>query len=168
MLDRKMEEELLAEYHREAARISEDALHSSKGHYNAADRWCHVHLWIGIPNAVLAAIAGVSAFNGSEIIAGCLAVAVAAVTAVNTFLNPGDRASTHKRCAGEYHSLRNRARIFTNIVCRSFGSAEELSARFEEMVAKRDDLNAASPQIPEWSFKKAKAGIDAGQAEYKV
>lgn len=162
-----MKDQLIAEYRKEAARISEDALHSSKGHYNAADRWRHVHLWIGIPNALLAAIAGISAFKGSEVLAGSLAVAVAAITAVNTFLNPGDRASTHKRCAGEYHSLRNRARIFTNIVCRCFGSAEELSAKFEEMVAKRDDLNAASPQIPDWAFKKAKAGIDAGEAEYK-
>ena len=163
----KIDDELLTEYRSEAARISEDALHSCKGHYNAADRWRHVHLWIGIPNAIIAAIAGVSAFNGSEIVAGSLAVAVAGITEVNTFLNPGDRASTHKRCAGEYHSLRNRARIFTNIVCKSFGSAEELSARFEEMVAKRDDLNAASPQIPDWAFKKAKAGIDAGEAQYK-
>lgn len=162
-----MENELLVEYQKEAARISEDALHSCKGHYNAAVRWSHVHLWIGIPNAIIAAIAGVSAFKGSEILAGSLAVAVAGITAVNTFLNPGDRASTHKRCAGEYHSLRNRARIFTNIVCKSFGSAEELSAKFEEMVAKRDDLNAASPQIPDWAFKKAKAGIDAGEAQYK-
>lgn len=162
-----MDETLLQEYRSESSRITEDALHSSKGHYNAADRWRHVHLWIGIPNAILAAVAGVSAFNGSELVAGSLAVAVAAITAVNTFLNPGDRASTHKRCAGEYHSLRNRARIFNNIVCRQCTSTDELNARFEEMVAKRDDLNAASPQIPAWAFKKAKAGIDAGEAEYK-
>ncbi len=162
-----MNETLLAEYKEEASRISEDSVHSAKGHYNAADRWRHTHLWIGIPNALLAAIAGVSAFEGSETLAGSIAVAVAAITAVNTFLNPGDRASTHKRCAGEYHSLRNRARIFTNIVCSSSISDEELNARFDEMVTKRDDLNAASPQIPEWAFKKAKAGIDAGEAEYK-
>lgn len=162
-----MEDQLLAEYQKEAARITEDSLHSFKGHYNAADRWSYIHLWIGIPNAVLAGIAGISAFNGSEIVAGSLAVVVAAVTAVNTFLNPGDRASTHKRCAGEYHSLRNRARIFSNIVCRSFTSDEELGARFEELIAKRDDLNAVSPQIPDAAFKKAKAGIDAGEAEYK-
>lgn len=163
-----MDSTLLDEYQNEANRIIEDALHSSKSHYNAADRWRHIHLWIGIPNAIIAALAGVSAFNGCEIIAGSLAVAVAAITAVNTFLNPGDRASTHKRCAGEYHSLKNRARIFINIICRQYSSVDELNAKFEEMVTKRDDLNSTSPQIPEWAFRKAKTGIDAGEAEYKI
>ena len=163
-----MDEALKEEYSKEAERILEDSLHSSKGHYNDSARWRHVHLWIGIPNAILAALAGVSAFQGSDVLAGSLAIAVAAISALVTFLNPGDRSSTHKRCGSEYHSLRNRSRIFTNIVLRKCASSEELDARFEELVMKRDDLNATSPQISTWAFKRAKAGIDAGEAEYKV
>jgi hypothetical protein len=162
-----MDDILLKEYQREVARIMEDSLYSSKGHYNAADRWRRVHLWVGIPNAMLAAIAGLSAFKGAGLLAGSLAIAVAAITAINTFLNPGEISSTHKRCAGEYHSLRNRARIFINIVSQQNISPEELNAKFEELVAKRDDLNATSPQIPEFAYKKAKSGVDAGEADYK-
>lgn len=162
-----MDDALLTECCREAARIEEDALHSAKGHYNVAARWQYVHLWIGIPNATLAAIAGLSAFQGSELVAGSLAVSVAAITAISTFLNPSGRSSTHKRCAAEYHALRNKARMFINITCRHCSSDNELSAKFEEMVSKRDDLNAASPQIPEWAFKQAKAGIEAGESAYK-
>lgn len=162
-----MNTELLSEYRKEACRVEEDAIHSAKGHYNVADRWRYVHLWIGIPNAILAAIAGVSAFQEATVTAGCLAAVVAAVTAVNTFLNPGDRSSTHRRCAGEYLALRNRSRIFVNIVSRSAACDEDINQRFEELTAKRDDLNATSPQIPEWAFKRAKKGIDAGEATYK-
>jgi len=163
-----MENTLLNEYRKEAARIAEDSLYSYKAHYNASDRWRYVHLWIGIPNAVLAAIAGVSAFKGSGLLAGSLAIITAAITAINTFLNPGDRSFMHKRCAGEYHSLRNRARIYINIVLQQCTSPEELNVKLEEIIAKRDDLNASSPQIPEWAYKKAKAGIDAGEADYQA
>jgi hypothetical protein len=162
-----MDNEILKEYKAEAARIEEDSIHSAKGHYNAADRWRHVHLWIGIPNAILAAIAGLKAFEGSNEIAGALALIVAAVAAVNTFLNPGDRSSTHRRCAGEYLSLKNNSRIFSNISIRRLSCNDEIDARFQELASKRDDLNATSPQIPEWAFNKAKRGIDAGEATYK-
>jgi len=163
-----MDKHVIEEYKKEALRIEEDSIHSAKGHYNAADRWRYVHLWIGIPNAVFAAISGVSAFEGHAVLAGSLAIAVASVAAVNTFLNPGDRSATHRRCAGEYLSLRNNSRIFVNITALSYDSDQQLKARFEELVTKRDDLNSTSPQIPEWAFKKAKSGIDSGQATYKV
>lgn len=162
-----MDDQLLEQYRNEASRINEDAIHSAKGHYNAADRWRHAHLWIGLPNALLAGVAGVSAFNGSELIAGILSVSVAAIAAMNTFLNPGDRNSTHKRCAAEYHALRNKARIFENITSRQNITLDDLGTKFEELLLKRDDLNATSPQIPYWAFQKAKEGIDSGEAEYK-
>ena len=138
----------------------------ARGHGGAA-RWRHVHLWIGIPNSIIAAIAGVSAFNDQAFAAGILAVIVAAITAVNTFLNPSDIATTHKACGGEYLSLRNRCRIFCNITMKLNLAESEIQARFEELVTKRDDLNSSSPQIPEWAFKKAKAGIDAGQSTHR-
>lgn len=163
----KMENSLLEEYRKEALRIEEDSIHSSKGHYNAAARWRHVHLWIGIPNSIIAAIAGITAFNDEPFVAGILAIVVAAISSVNTFLNPSDVTSTHKNCGSEYLALRNRCRIFHSIVLKQAISDPELQSRFEELVSKRDDLNSASPQIPEWAFKKAKIGIDAGQATHK-
>ena len=162
-----MNEELLKEYKAEANRIEEDSIHSSKSHYNASDRWSHIHLFIGIPNAILAAFAGIEAFKGSELLAGSLAIAVAAITAINTFLNPGDRASNHKRCAGEYLALKNRARIFNKIDCERLQSEDKIDTTFKELVDKRDNLNSTSPPIPSWAFKKAKKGIDAGESGYK-
>ncbi len=45
----------------EAKRIEHDALYSAKGHYEAAERWTRFHLTIGIPTAILSAIAGAAA-----------------------------------------------------------------------------------------------------------
>ena len=55
--------DLLTKLSAEAHRIEEDTEHSAKGHFNAAERWGRFHLAIGLPAAVLAAIAGGSVFS---------------------------------------------------------------------------------------------------------
>ncbi len=80
----------------EAKRIEEDALYSSKGHYNCAENWKSVHYWIGIPAAVLAGVASVSAFSDNTVIAGYISVLVAILTALSTFLDPNARQNSHK------------------------------------------------------------------------
>ncbi len=60
-------------YTRESQRIEEDALYSAKGHFEAARTWSRIHLWIGLPTAILAAVSGVSAFKDETVIAGALA-----------------------------------------------------------------------------------------------
>ena len=43
---------------REAERLEEDALYSSKGHFNAEDTWVRRNYWLGVPATALGAIAG--------------------------------------------------------------------------------------------------------------
>ena len=43
---------------REAERLEEDALYSSKGHFNAEDTWVRRNYWLGMPTTALGAIAG--------------------------------------------------------------------------------------------------------------
>ena len=157
----------LDEYIKEAKRIEEDSLYSSKGHYNAAADWQRVHFWTGIPNCILAAIAGLSAFEGATVLAGTLGILVASITASITFLNPEAKSSSHKNAATEYHSLRNRARIFINITTKKEVSDDELSGIFDELANQRENLNTISPQIPEKAFLKARTGIESGEADHK-
>ncbi len=75
----------------EAKRIEEDSLHSSKGHFYAAQFWSKFHYSIGVPTVIMSAIAGASAlsqFDNHNVIAGVLAIIVATLTALNTFMNP--------------------------------------------------------------------------------
>lgn len=163
----QMSQAEIGEYVREARRIEEDSLYSSKGHYNASEYWQNVHYWTGIPNCIIAAIAGLSAFNGYPIAAGVLAVLAAAITATITFLNPEAKSASHNSAAVEYHALRNRARIFANITINAGLDDEALNRRFEELALQRENLNTVSPQIPEKAFLKARAGIEAGEADHK-
>lgn len=42
---------------REAERLEEDALYSSKGHFNAEDTWVRRNYWLGVPATALGVIA---------------------------------------------------------------------------------------------------------------
>lgn len=155
----------------ETKRIEEDSLYSAKGHFAAANFWTNFHLWIGAPTAILAAIASASAlsqFDYHNVIAGILAIVVTALTAVTTFLNPNEKANSHQIAGNNYLSLRNKARIFSEIDCLGESSNEELAEQLKELAGQREELNQNSPQIPRWAYKKARKGIEEGEASYSV
>ena len=128
---------------REAHRVEEDCMYSSKGHYNAAASWSHTHLWIGIPTAILAAIASGTAFGDHGVIAGCLGIGVTALSALSTFLDPSGKSNAHRSAANQYLSLRNLTRIFRELELGS-GDNETLKKRIKELAAHRDSLNESS------------------------
>jgi len=47
----------------EAKHIENDAHYSAKGHFEAANYWTHFHFFLGIPAAILSAIAGAAVFS---------------------------------------------------------------------------------------------------------
>lgn len=156
---------------KEAIRVEEDSLYSAKGHFVAANVWTNLHLWIGIPTAALAAIAGafaLSKFDNHNIIAGFLAIIVTALTAITTFLNPNERSNCHRNAGNDYNSIRNKARIFYDVDSLIEESDQELVKQLKELTKKRDELNQNSPQVPRWAYKKARKGIEEGEAEYTI
>lgn len=152
----------------ECRRIEEDAEHSSKGHYNAGDRWGRYHLFLGLPAAIVAAIAGAAAFKDCPELAGSLALVSTAMTTVLTFLKPSERAEMHKSVGSQYHALRNQTRIFREIELLDGLDAESAKERLLELARIRDELNAASPGISRRDYEKATQDIDAGNSQYRV
>ena len=155
----------------EAKRIVEDSLYSAKGHFAAAGRWTNCHLWMGIPTAFLAAIASASAlsqFDNHNIVAAFLAIIVTALTAVMTFLNPSEKAYSHRNAGNRYLSLRNTARIFFEIDCTQEKSDEELTKQLKELSKLLNELNQNSPLIPPWAYEKAKKDIEKGATDYEI
>jgi len=156
---------------KEAKRIEENSLYTAKGHFVAAHFWDKFHLCVGIPTVVLAAVAVTAAFakfDQNNILAGALSIVVVVLTAVTTFLNPKERAHTHLTVGNNYDSLLTRSRIFWTIECRRENSEDVLSAKLNTLSEERDRLNRESPQVPKWAFKKAKKGIEVGEANYRV
>jgi hypothetical protein len=155
----------------EARRIQEDANHSARSHFVEALQWRSLHLWIGIPTAIAAAVSGLAAltqFDNHNIIAGVLALFVAASTAVITFLNPQQQTNAHQDAGSKYLALRNQARIFREVDCSSQQSDAELTTALKRLARRRDVLNQTSLPIPRRAYTAARRGIEEGETRYEV
>jgi hypothetical protein len=152
---------------RETERIEEDALYSAKRHFNAAASWTSVHLLLGLPTALIAGVSGVSALSHHTLIAGILALLVAGLAALTTFLNPSQRATNHHDFGNRYNALRNKTRILREIDV-SNSNPTELAKELKALNRERDELNQKAPQTPRWAFIRARAGIEEGEAQYRT
>jgi hypothetical protein len=156
---------------KEAKRLEENILYTSKGHFVASHFWSHFHLWIGVPTVILAAIAGTisfAQFENHNIITGILAIIVVILTSITTFLNPKERADTHFLSGNKYDSLLSRIRIFWTIECRNENSENILTDNLKVLAHERDRLNRECPQVPKLAYLKAKKGIEEGEATFQV
>jgi hypothetical protein len=155
----------------EAQRLGESLLHSSKNHFEAARIFRSLHLSVGIPMVVIAAVAGAAAlakFDANGLIAGLLSIGVAVLSAVQTFLNPNERVSAHMNTGNSYDALLNKVRIFWTIECWQIGSDEILTESLRHFVNEKDDLNRKAPQLMRLARFFAKRGIEWGDAELIV
>src|SRR5574340_1096856 len=80
---------------REAKRLYENCLYTSKSHFIEARFWQNMHIWVGIPTVILAAVAGTLAFANVRLLAGILSIAIVMLTSITTFLNPKEQANLH-------------------------------------------------------------------------
>jgi hypothetical protein len=161
----KTKEEII----KEAKRIEEALLFSSKGHFAAAAFWSNFHLYIGIPMVLLSAIAGASAlaqFDPNHLYAGVASIIVVALSGLLTYLNPNEKSAKHLTIGNDYDSLMNKIRIFWSIDCWSTESEQILTKRLKDFSEQKDKLNKECPQIPGWAYRTAKKGIVSGQGDY--
>ena len=163
----KTKEEII----KEAKRIEEALLYSSKGHFSASHIWGKFHLWIGIPMVLLSSVAGASAlsqFDPTHIIAGLCSILVVALSGVMTFLNPNEKVGAHLNAGNNFDSLMNKVRMFWCIDCWRDESEQVLTEKLKYFSEQKDKLNQTCLQIPRWAFKMAKRGIKDGEGDYIV
>ena len=58
--------------------------------------------------------------------------------------------------------------MFWTIDCRRENSEHLLADKLKDLSEQRDRLNRECPQIPRWAYKRAKKGIEEGEASYEV
>lgn len=101
---------------KEAGELEEEASALSYAHRESSRRWEKRHLQLGLPSAVLAAVAGVTAFTAlPDYITGGTALVVAVLATVNTFLSPGDRSSAHQAAHASFNRLRRQANMLKDV-----------------------------------------------------
>jgi len=156
----------------EADRIVENADFSSQRHFETVQHWERWRDWLGLPSTALAALTSAAAFTqffGSGVAAGIAALFVTVLTAVNTYLNPSQRAEQHRVAGNAYLALRNEASRLKNIHAKREGMSDsDLLERIEALGKQVDQLNGESPQTPGWAYEKAKKNIERGQTRNRV
>lgn len=100
--------------------------------------------------------------------AGILALLVAVLSALMTFLNPNEKASNHLNAGNSYGALENEVRIFRTIECWQGQPEAHLTISIKNYSDKRGHLNATFPKIPWHAYVLANFGIWLGEASYKV
>ena len=158
----------LAKIRTEIERLEEDSIHSGKSHFNAGARWTQYNFSIGVPSVILSALAGTAFFKNYGAVAGMMASAAAVLTALMTFLKPAERASEHKKAGDQYLTLRNDARIFREIEIDHACDTSAVIAALSGFTKRRNELNQASPQFSNGDRRKARAGIEEGEATHIV
>lgn len=153
---------------REAQRIEESCLFSSKGHFVASRIWSKFHLIIGVPVIILSAIAGASFLSEHKLIASIISISITVLSGLMTFLNPNQNSNNHKSSGSQYYSLENKVRIFRTIDCWREESEQVLTEKLKYFSEQKDRLSETSPIIPLWAYWIAKKGIEAGEAEFAV
>jgi hypothetical protein len=156
---------MLDEIRREAERLDEDVLYAEKQHFAMASVWRRIHLWLGIPSAILAGLAGISALNSYPIIAAALAILSGVITALLTFLDPANSSNAHHQAGISYSGLRGRFRRLHNIESGIGHDAASLSRRLEELATEKLTIMKNSPHIGGLAYRLGKASIDRKEHE---
>ena len=112
-----------------------------------------MHLWIGVPTAILVGIAEIVIVGGPAEVRGIslnavfelVAIAGAVSTAVVTFLGPERTSNAHRAAGDRCNALKGCARRFREIdVHRSYNN-DKLLDRLAVLVKNRDELNELIP-----------------------
>lgn len=168
MNDDNLCEEQIAALRRESERLEEDAIYSSKGHFNAEDTWVRRNYWLGVPATALSAVAGATLIKSQPEWATAFTLLASLLTGLMTFLKPNERAAMHRAAAGQFLALRNDARLFREIELLQSDRQDNLAERLKELAATRNELNLKSPSIPRRAFVAARKGIEEGEAIHKI
>jgi hypothetical protein len=155
---------------REAKRIEETSLYSSKGHFYAAEISSKIHLWVGGAITILSAVATAFIFSDSHALGvGVLALVVTVLSGITTFLNPIEKANSYLTAGNNYDALCGKARVFWTIECWRENATEQiLTEKLRDLSDEKHKLNQSCPQVPPWAYKVAKQRILAGEAQYEV
>jgi len=154
---------------KELCRIEESATFSAQAQFEQAKYWRAVNLILGVPAAVLAAIAGATALASTtgRVAAGIIALVAAGLSAITTTLNAAQRTEQGQAAGNLYLALQSDARIAreTDLSRQTF---DEARAALAELRLRQDEINQSSALPARYAYWRAKKNIERGGQRYKV
>lgn len=154
---------------RELARLEESSKFSAANQFEMAQQWNAVHLALGIPASVLAAVAGVTALAATTgaFVAGVIALAAAALGAMLTVLNASRKAAQASSVANAYLAIQTAARQ-ERLIDTASRPIEEARDQLAELTTRRDEQNHSAAPPNRLARRRAKKNLDAGSQTYEV
>ena len=159
-------EKLLDVISRETTDIEKEAAIAAHAHFLSGRQWARVHVVLGIPSTILAASAGVSAFaDQAPLLTGGIAMTVAALSALNTFLSSGDRASAHRSSNATFNNIRRKASLLRDLDAHLIKEGDEeaaknLATHLRALVAEMTKADQRAPRISGSSKTKAELKLN--------
>ena len=138
---------------REATAIEKEAAIAAYAHFLSGRRWDKTQLTLGIPSTILAAVAGVTAFTElPSYITGGVAMLVAALSGLSTFLSAGDRAAAHRSANTTFSEIRREASLLCDVDTQLVkegdeDAAKQLADRLRELTKKIKAADQNAPAI---------------------
>jgi hypothetical protein len=162
-------EELMAAIADELLRIEEGAEHSSQSQFEQAKLWRGTNLALGVPAAVLAAVAGATALvsTAGRVAAGIIALFAAGLGAVMTTLNAARRAEQAHVSANAYLALRNDARRLRTIDLQSL-SSEDARHELAELTGREAEINGGAAIPSRLAYRLGQKNIRRGGTSYRA
>lgn len=167
----------LAPLGEEALRIHESAEWSAQGQFEQAKIWRGLNVWLGVPAAVAAALAGgtgLSRTSGSQVlglptsvVAGVLALIAAAFSATLTTVNASRRMTQAQSSANAFLQLQTEARQFI-IVDLNGMAYDDARASLKSLTDTRDELNKTADPPGRIAYRRSKRSIETGGQCYDV
>ena len=162
------ENEIIDNIKKEAERIKEDSIYSSKGHFESSKFWRYFNyllMIVSIASLVLCLVLTFSDYN--KIVVGIFGIISAFITVILIFLNPQEKYIAHQNSANKYLSLKNRARIFLDIESSDM-DLERQKDYIKFLDFERNTINENFLPIMNMYYKNAKKQIESDKNKYKI
>lgn len=141
------------------------AIQMDNAHYFMAEHYKKRHRYFGISVVILSSIVGTSVFSTLAktqdypiiIVTGFLSVLAVVMAALQTFLGYADLQVQHKNSAVGYSMARRKLELLIMEYPNTTGQSDEPGTKIlEDIVKQLDDLDRASPTIPDKYYEKVK------------
>ena len=153
----------------ELKRIEESAMYSSQSQFEQAKFWRSINLILGVPAAVLAAIAGATGLAAAtnRVTAAYLALAAAGLGALVTTLNTNRRSTQAHSAANAYLEVQTTSRQLYEIDLPN-STYQEARTQLQELTARRDEINKTADIPAFYAYWKGKKNIKKDRQKNKV
>jgi hypothetical protein len=152
----------------EADHLRRVALFAAERHYAAETPWFYSVYWLGVPIAILSAIASTAAFyesSWSHNVAGFISLIVAVLSGLATFFDPRAKAMQHHTLAKAFESIYHQVGFFRRVVLESDQVNPKDISRLKAYTADFVRLTQSTPPIPARIYRRAARNIRSGKGE---